>query len=196
MSERILREFVESLAKIRLKKWCNKNNVEEGDLVYDHDRTYIRLVRRAARKALELAEQEQCPRTSTCPYFAGDHCNHSNVMMTTATLRKKAEEEQAAEPTEEEMKTMGYKISVMQAAEAGANIEKANWGHDNWSDCLPMWNWGCVKYRVKPRPIEGWINEYPHMNDICVTMHTSPERADGAAEPDRIRRVHMREVVE
>jgi len=143
-----------------------------------------------------LKSEEHCPRTDTCPYFAGDHCNHQNVMQTVRMLKKKAKEEQKA--IEKEMRTTEYQVGVMQAFLDGAEIESSDWRDDNWKPVSrPCWDWRTNKYRIKRRkPIEGWVNVYPYVNNISVTMHPSPERADECAEYDRIRRVHMREVVE
>jgi len=179
----VLREFVEALAEGRLYDWCDKNGVEREDLD-SVPRGYVQLMRRAARKALVLAAEEQCPRVGTCPYFTGDHCNHKNVMQTTGTLKKKAEEEQKAaeekpqpaEPTEEEMRTTAYKASVMQEEDAGADIESASWGEENWCNCRkPMWNWGNYKYRVKPRTLTA--QELRNQRDMIESYVQELEKA-------------------
>lgn len=68
------------------------------------------------------------------------------------------------------MKTMKEKIEVMQAAERGETIEMIGRslvvsGIIKWTPIGPNenieWNWEKYEYRVKTKPVEGWINVYP-----------------------------------
>ena len=93
--------------------------------------------------------------------------------------------------------TIREMIAVLEAAERGEAIERqavdcccAPWILDK----APDWNFRCFNYRVKSKPLEGWINEYPDGPGSC--FHQSPEEADKYAQPERIRRIHLREVEE
>ena len=59
------------------------------------------------------------------------------------------------------MKTLKEKIEVMQAALDGEKIEVRNKsGVGEW-DIMPMPNfesWHCLDYRIKPKPLEFWVN--------------------------------------
>ena len=62
------------------------------------------------------------------------------------------------------MKTLKEKIEVMQAALDGKEIEHT-WIHQNeWittqTQPYPDFNWQKMDYRIKPEPLEFWINIY------------------------------------
>lgn len=59
------------------------------------------------------------------------------------------------------MKTLKEKIEVMQAAEDGAKIESSWVGEFREVDLKNLlWNWEEADYRIKPKPIEFWVNVY------------------------------------
>lgn len=65
-----------------------------------------------------------------------------------------------------------------------------------WMDCVPDegWNWEAFEYRIKPEPLEGWVNVYPHK--LFSSLHLDRELAELEASSDRLRCVKMREVEE
>lgn len=88
-------------------------------------------------------------------------------------------------------------IAVVQAAERGEVIEfrKRKRTMDAWFIASPpLWEFGECDYRVKPRPLEGWLNEYP--TGGTSALYPTKEIADAKADHDRIRCVHVREVEE
>jgi len=90
------------------------------------------------------------------------------------------------------------KIKVMQAYLEGKTIQFRLWKEDDFtdwgSDAEPQWNWGAVEYRVKPEPLELWVNIY---DNGAVLTYKSEEEARGnvGTKIDRVA-VHMREVIE
>lgn len=61
------------------------------------------------------------------------------------------------------MKTLKEKIEVMQAALDGKEIE-SKWlqkGNPEWkSEDMLVFNWVCFDYRIKPEPLEIYIDIY------------------------------------
>lgn len=58
------------------------------------------------------------------------------------------------------MKTLKEKIEVMQAALDGKDIEYTP-HKDYWEiDPSPSFNWDRFNYRIKPEPMEFWVNVY------------------------------------
>ena len=81
-------------------------------------------------------------------------------------------------------------IEVEQAYVDGKEIEE-NWGA-GW--CLsnePSWEWQRCNYRIKPTPIEGWMNVYPGS-----VFKTFEEARDRAPLSDEIKTIKVREVEE
>lgn len=86
-------------------------------------------------------------------------------------------------------------IAVVQAAERGEQIERQPKGYAVWVNHEKAgWDFVRNDYRVKPAPLEGWVNVYP--NHICGDLHESKEIADKHAHSSRIRCAHVREVEE
>ena len=92
-------------------------------------------------------------------------------------------------------------IAVIQAHKEGKAIQIKTSGRDwsDWCDCTnPSWNFATCDYRVKPaEPREWWVNEYnlrkgPRFSDL----HESKHIADLTAAADRVRVIHVREVLE
>lgn len=61
--------------------------------------------------------------------------------------------------TKEEIKK---RIEIMQAWVDGAEIETSFIGGDEWSvkTCPSFDSFNSLKYRIKPKPREVWVNEY------------------------------------
>ena len=60
------------------------------------------------------------------------------------------------------MKTLKEKIEIMQAALDGEEIEVYSTIGNDWVKTnVPVWNWDNYDYRIKPKPLERWINLYP-----------------------------------
>lgn len=51
-------------------------------------------------------------------------------------------------------------IEVVTAFKNGKKIESRNKVIGGWTDSNPDWNFFCFDYRVKPEPIELWVNEF------------------------------------
>lgn len=88
-------------------------------------------------------------------------------------------------------------IKVMQAFVDGKIVQYKQPALDCWYDLVdinPIWNWGCVNYRIKPEPKEIWVNEY----DGCWgIVHGTKEEAKNRADRDATRKaVRYREVME
>lgn len=60
------------------------------------------------------------------------------------------------------MKTLKEKIEVMQAALDGEKIEQQHFTEDRWVNVAGniSWNWNAMDYRIKPKPLEFWVNVY------------------------------------
>lgn len=60
-------------------------------------------------------------------------------------------------------KTLREMIEVMVAADKGEAIEVRERSEIRWRLCQQScWNWDKWDYRIKPKPREIFINEYPH----------------------------------
>lgn len=93
--------------------------------------------------------------------------------------------------------TLREKIEVMLGAEQGKKIQgqrRATGSFESpWAlEENPDWNWAVFDFRLKPEPLEGWVNQYEAGPGSA--FHDTREAADKQAGPDRIRCVHMREV--
>ena len=64
-----------------------------------------------------------------------------------------------------------------------------------WGSLSPQheFDFSRFNYRVKPKPMELWVNIYP---DEKLTFYLSREEADKLKAPNRIRRIRVREVLE
>lgn len=88
---------------------------------------------------------------------------------------------------------------VMLAAAEGKKVQRRRLPNGTaWQDCLPLhaWDWFSFDYRVKPEPLEGWVNVYPDTAGRYISFHSTKENADRSASDARIRCVKMREVEE
>jgi len=85
------------------------------------------------------------------------------------------------------MKTLKEKIEVMQAALVGEEIETYNVSGNWLITGKPNWDWARFDYRIKPKPLEFWVNVSPAgLVTICY--------AKQEAEDYNGRTIKMREV--
>ena len=76
------------------------------------------------------------------------------------------------------MKTLKEKIEIMQAALDGEEIEVYSTRGDDWVKTnVPVWNWDNYDYRIKPKPLEFWVNIYSD----SVLGYTTEKEAKGHA---------------
>lgn len=85
-------------------------------------------------------------------------------------------------------------IEVVTAFKNGKKIESRNKVIGGWTDSNPDWNFFCFDYRVKPEPIELWVNVYnPPFYNVA---YSSKEKALHHASQDCVRKaVLFREVI-
>lgn len=94
------------------------------------------------------------------------------------------------------MKSLKQKIEVMQAAEDGKDIEikgtklSGDYWHTNSEYC---WDWANFDYRIKPEPIEFWVNVY---SGHTGSRYATKETAESNAEHGVLRTIKMQEVTE
>lgn len=96
------------------------------------------------------------------------------------------------------MMTIDEMIAVLQEAGAKKSIQSrllrccCSEAEREWADDPnPSWDFFRSEFRVRPKPIEGWVNVYPQAHPM---FYRSLEEANDAASPNRIRCVHVREV--
>ena len=96
-------------------------------------------------------------------------------------------------------KTLKEKIEVMQAALDGKEIEYKNCASNKWNKCSePEMNfeyWGCGDYRIKPEPMEFWVNVY-NCDDIEIFTHKESAEIAGRCTSNFIKTIKVREVLE
>jgi hypothetical protein len=97
------------------------------------------------------------------------------------------------------MKTLKEKIKVMQAALDGKEIEISvdsyrRGGLIEWrpADNGVYFNWERNDYRIKPEPMEFWVNVY----DDGSALHESESNARECRRPMCIKTIKVREVIE
>ena len=94
------------------------------------------------------------------------------------------------------MKTLEQKIEVMQSALAGKKIEIMNLTRDNkWEPLfrpeLSPFSWGGFDYRIKPEPMEFWVNVRDSgVLDVCSSEDSALKIADSKV----IKTIKVREV--
>ena len=99
------------------------------------------------------------------------------------------------------MKSLKEKIKVMQAADAGKDIEFFAHKVDGWNALLVKgddinWSWNTLDYRIKPEPMEFWVNVYSS-DPVNVYYDTKEEaEASGKRFNDYIKTIKVREVTE
>jgi len=94
------------------------------------------------------------------------------------------------------METLKQKIEIMQACLDGAEIEYQQPGV--WGKATnPEFLWNEYDYRVKPKPMEIWINVYNYPDDFCAkNMHKTKAQAELSATRKCIRTVKFIEVMD
>jgi hypothetical protein len=86
-------------------------------------------------------------------------------------------------------------IAVIAAHRDGKTIQYCRAHRENWVDIEsdPVWDFQFSDYRIKPEPLECWVNTYK--NSIYNALHPTEDSAKAAANEDTIRvAVHMKEV--
>ena len=93
------------------------------------------------------------------------------------------------------MKTLKEQIEVMQAALDGKNIEVDEHGWGELSNPQEeQYNWELFDYRIKPEPLEFWVNVY---SSGRVYLHDTEAKAKAMYEDDEnVILVKVREVTE
>ena len=85
-------------------------------------------------------------------------------------------------------------IAVITAHKEGKAIECSLKGFNAWLPMLNGWDFSAFNYRIKPGPIEMWVNAYPSgALHRYRSEHDAREHAHESAE--RIA-VHLREVTD
>jgi hypothetical protein len=88
--------------------------------------------------------------------------------------------------TEDEM-TIREMIAVLEAAERGEKIQYLHNG--KWVDALqPVWAFNTNNYRVKPKPREWWVSDYPNRTPMVMPTYASEHPGENW--------VKVREVIE
>lgn len=97
------------------------------------------------------------------------------------------------------MKTLKEKIAVMQAALDGKEIDQSRkaYADGEWIRCYDPktlnFNWEKYDYRIKPKPLECWVNTY----DGNISQGYDTENDARAVKINHVQRtVKMREVIE
>ena len=88
-------------------------------------------------------------------------------------------------------------VEVAQALERGEDVEFQSFGCDVWRKARSYnWSWfpDRIIYRIKPKPLECWVNVY---GDNLFSAYRSKECAEKCVGGTASRvAVHMREVTE
>jgi hypothetical protein len=82
-------------------------------------------------------------------------------------------------------------IAVIAAHRDGKAIQGKSERSD-WTDVDPLWNFALYGYRIKPEPLEYWVNIYPSK---AIGHHETKDEAVLCAHSNALRvAVHMKEV--
>jgi hypothetical protein len=93
-------------------------------------------------------------------------------------------------------------MPVIQAFANGDAIQRKRPQDGEWEDIFGLWLYGDCEYRIKPNPVECWVNVGVGDMVLGTTWDTeseakeSAERIRGAIKGDRVRTIRMREVTE
>ena len=84
------------------------------------------------------------------------------------------------------------KITIMQAYANGEELQFKY--RDTWKQVnTPNWDWVQYDYRIKPEPLEIWVNTYPGN----IAAHSTEKSAIKTAKGNALYvAVHMREVID
>jgi len=98
------------------------------------------------------------------------------------------------------MTDLATKIKIMQAALDGKEVEYLDTRYTTewagYKNTEPSWRWNDFDYRIKPEPMELWVNVWSDREtNLCWE---SKENAEAAAHgvPGYIKSVKFREVIE
>lgn len=102
-----------------------------------------------------------------------------------------------------EMKPLRERTEIQQAYLDGKQVQVKlvqslhfiNDGSIKWRDCTNLCfdSWYSVDYRIKPKPMERWVNIYDNQEDVEDYLHLSEEDAENDLCADG-RTVHFIEV--
>lgn len=95
------------------------------------------------------------------------------------------------------MKTLKEKIEVMQAALYGKEVQFFN-SSGEWQDLEdeePLWDWDQFDYRIKPTPLEFWVNVHANLTH-AVEVFTTEGDAEIHAKHSKVKTIKVREVME
>jgi len=94
------------------------------------------------------------------------------------------------------MKSLKEKIEVMQAALDGKEIERNTGTNNGWQpEPDPDWSWDCWDYRIKPEPMEFWINVYVDGEEGVFTHYSEEAAVDFASTRLDLKTIKVREVM-
>ena len=95
------------------------------------------------------------------------------------------------------MKTLKEKIEVMKAALDGKEIEHTWMNQDDWiltqTQPHPDFNWQKMDYRIKPEPMEFWVNV---SSDFGFRTKEEALLTAKLFKNKKIRTIKVREVIE
>jgi hypothetical protein len=94
----------------------------------------------------------------------------------------------------EQIKAREY-IEIIQGWLGGKTIQLEN-AENNWSDIhgTPTWDFAYSNYRIKPEPLECWVNVYSN-ESMCVYSGEKEAKCSPDSSVVIVRRaVHMKEV--
>lgn len=97
--------------------------------------------------------------------------------------------------TRSEAKVLLSNLDVLKAYAEGQHIQYRHGGDPDsvWRDAqAPAFNTPLVDYRIKPRPIEGWVNVYE--DGSMGVLHGTKTRAAEAGSTSPRRIIFVREV--
>lgn len=87
-------------------------------------------------------------------------------------------------------------IAVMRGYLDGKEIEfRTRDSSEEWRmypPYCPLWEWESVEYRIKPAPIEGWVNVYP--GGRVYSIYMSEREAINNAGVDCVKTIKVREM--
>lgn len=93
--------------------------------------------------------------------------------------------------------TIDEMITVLQAYKDGYMIQAKEKNTRGYFECLkdPSWNFADFDYRVKPKPKEIWVNEFPNRYHLAA-FHHEKDAIDSASDKCVRVAVKYREVVD
>ena len=96
------------------------------------------------------------------------------------------------------MKTLKERIAIEQALLDGEIVQEFNIDGDYTWDCGKehIFYWNCCDYRIKPKPMEFWVNVY-NSTVTPISIYYEKSRAENAAATyGAIKTIKVKEVIE